>query len=161
MSKSRKRKNLQGRNARGENWPQYLKEMQTLGPILNKMDNQQKRGIVDQYGKVVRSNGSHPGGSEVERMINKMDAKKASKNMGKIIEYQRAVINKYIEDELKQLLPKWAMRYCAKGKKWPLKLFGIKVEVAHGDDPYPLGHDVVGIRVWGSGHSLKKFDWEM
>lgn len=138
------KKRIKKANNKGENWPAYMKEMAELGPKLRMMEER-----VD--GQI----------KQADLIFRKKAQKKIMKKAHEIRRYEQAKVNEWIEKELKAILPEWAIYFCRKGKRWPLKLFGIKINYVHYGTPQPLGADDISIYVWGQPHAHQRFVWEI
>jgi len=68
-------------------------------------------------------------------------------------------INKWFDEEMLKLLPKWCVKRIGKKGKMPWYLWFIKLKIQHVSDPLPWGQDFLAIYVFGKPHARTNFLW--
>lgn len=109
-------------NNKGENWPKFLKEMQTLGPVIEK----RLGGVMPENRAQARGNGR----KNLEDFLNKETARLAD-----LEKFRAYKVNKWFDDNLQKLAPRlFALLHDHPKWGWLIRLAGYKLTATDGTE---------------------------
>lgn len=153
MGESVSKRNGNGVNAKGENYPKFLKEMQALAPALNTLMTPGNRLEARALGR-----------ANVHEYVEEKAA-----DLAEMERFRSHTVNQWFDTQIELLAP-WAFRHAKKtGKLWLFKLLGYSMRVHEHYTPFEgktlacttalinrFGKMKVGQRfVWGGGEKPK------
>ncbi len=110
------RKNGNGPNAKGENWPKFLKEMQALAPALKTLSTPGNRIEA-------RALGVHNVHEYIEQKI---------EDLAEVERFRNHTVNTWFDDQIQKLAPRAFAHAKRTGKLWLFKLLGYSMRVKEG-----------------------------
>jgi len=146
-----------------------LKEIDDLAPYLSELQEYKEKGLFLPEGTTDENKSQPIYDGQGNRIDSASKKKRQTKEEirrelnAKAFKLRILVINKWLDDQFSGLLPKWAIKSI---RRWPqyrhviLKLFFVKVSIAHKDRPVPFGSDKVEIRCLFAMYSEVNFVWQ-